>query len=216
MTNASRSPFQFGRRLAAFAAICAAFAVSTFPARANIIDEWTSVTAPPAPALQSIAVDRATTALLLLDFVKQTCGGPRCMAAVPGVTKLLQAARAHRVPVVYSVTLAAAIGDTLPALAPITGDPSVQGTPDKFLNTDLQQILTRMGVKTVIVCGVSANGAVLYTASHAALAGLNVVVPVDGAPADTAYAEQFSMWELANAPRISANVKLTTVDRIAF
>jgi nicotinamidase-related amidase len=186
------------------------------PAQATIIDDWASVKAPPPPAVQSVTVDPATTALLLLDFVKQTCSGLRCAAAVPGVTAMLQAARAHHVLVVYSVTLASTVADILPPLAPLSGDPSVQGTPDKFLNTDLQQILTQHGIKTVIVAGMAANGAVLYTASHAAQAGFDVVVPIDGAPAQTAYAEQFVVWNLANAPRISTRVKLTTTDRIAF
>ncbi len=183
---------------------------------ATIIDDWSNVKVPPAPTLQTVSVDRGTTALLILDFVKQTCGGPRCTAALPAVAKLLQAARASRVPVIYSYTVTSTLADTLPPVAPVGGEPSVQSGPDKFLNTDLQQILTRQGIKTVIIMGMSAQGAVLYTASHAALAGFAVVVPVDGAPSEVPYAEQFVVWNLANAPRISAAVKLTTSDRITF
>src|SRR5665213_1746970 len=181
-------------------ALCAFMAFSRFPAQASVVDDWSSIKVPPPPALQSITVDPATTALLLLDFVKQTCGGPRCTAAVPAMTKLLQAARANHVMVVYSYTVASTLADTLPPLAAMPGDASVKAGPDKFLNSDLQQILTRAGIKTVIVTGMSANGAVLYTASHAAMAGFNVVVPIDGAPSETPYAEQFVVWELANAP----------------
>ena len=183
---------------------------------ATIVDDWSSVKVPPPPTLQAVTVDRGSTALLLLDFIKQTCGGPRCTAALPAVAKLLQAARASHVPVIYSYTPTSTLADTLPPLAPMGGEPSVQSGPDKFLNTDLQQILTRQGIKTVIVTGMSAQGAVLYTASHAALAGFAVVVPVDGAPSEVPYAEQFVVWNLANAPRIAAAVKLTTTDRITF
>lgn len=43
-------------------------AVSTATA-ANIIDEWASVKAPPAPELKTVTVDPKTTALLMLDFM---------------------------------------------------------------------------------------------------------------------------------------------------
>jgi nicotinamidase-related amidase len=204
------------RSVLASVALGALMAVSMAPAGATIVDDWSSVKTPPPPALQTVTVDPASTALLLLDFVKQTCGGPRCSAAVPAVAKMLQAARAHHVAVVYSYTVASTLADTLPPLAPLPGDPSVQAGPDKFLKSDLEQILTRLGVKTVIVAGMSANGAVLYTASHAAMAGFNVVVPIDGAPSEIPYAEQFVVWNLANAPRISTVVKLTTTDRLNF
>ena len=204
------------RSVVASAALCALMAFSLGPAQATVVDDWSSIKVPPPPALQSITIDPATTALLSLDFVKQTCGGPRCTAAVPAMAKLLQAARANHVMVVYSYTVASTLADTLAPLAPLAGDASVQGGPDKFLNSDLQGILTRGGIKTVIVTGMSANGAVLYTASHAAMAGFNVVVPIDGAPSEVPYAEQFVVWNLENAPRISAVVKLTTSDRLKF
>ena len=37
----------------------------------TIIDEWASVKAPPAPELTAVTVNPKTTALLMLDFVKQ-------------------------------------------------------------------------------------------------------------------------------------------------
>jgi nicotinamidase-related amidase len=195
---------------------CALVALSTLPTQATVVDDWATIKVPPPPAVQSVTVDPATTALLVLDFVKQTCGGPRCTAALPAVAKLLQSARANHVMVVYSITVVSTLADTLPAVAPLPGDAYVQGGPDKFLNSKLQQILTDKGIKTVIVTGMSANGAVLYTASHAAVSGFNVVVPLEGAPSETPYAEQFTAWNLANAPRISTAVKLTTIDRLTF
>ncbi|MGD1065728.1 MAG: isochorismatase family protein [Vulcanimicrobiaceae bacterium] len=217
MTTATeRRTRRIGRWLPILVASSALVALSVHPAQATVIDDWASVKVPPPPTVQSVTVDPATTALLLLDFVKQTCSGPRCIAVVPAVTSMLQAARAHHVMVVYSITLASTLADIVPPLAPLPGDPSVQGTPDKFLNTDLQQILTSHGIRTVIVAGVAANGAVLYTASHAAQTGFDVIVPVDAAPAETPYAEQLTAWNLANAPRISARVKLTTTELIQF
>jgi nicotinamidase-related amidase len=195
----------------------AVIAFLTLPAQgATIIDDWSTVKAPPPPALQSVTVDPATTALLVLDFVKQTCSGPRCTAALPNVTKVVQNARAAHVPLIYSFTATSTMADTLPPVAPLGGEPAVQAGPDKFLGTDLGQILTQKGIKTVVVMGMSAQGAVLYTASHAALTGLTVVVPVDAMPSEVPYAEQYVVWALANAPRLSANVKLTSSDKLTF
>jgi nicotinamidase-related amidase len=205
------------RSFALSAALWFVLAAAPFGAHAaTIVDDWGSVVAPPPPALQSVSVDPATTALLVLDFVKQTCGGPRCQATVPTVAKFLQAARAARVPVIYSYTNTSAMSDTLPAVAPVGAEPTVVGYADKFVGSDLQAILTRLGTKTVIVMGMSAQGAVLYTASHAAFLGLNVVVPIDGVASEVPYAQQYVVWALANAPRVSALTKVTTTDRVTF
>jgi nicotinamidase-related amidase len=64
--------------------------------------------------------------------------------------------------------------------------------------------------------GTAAHGAVLYTASAAALRGLKVIVPVDGMSANTTYPEQYTAWHLVNAPVVSANVTLTKLDLIKF
>jgi nicotinamidase-related amidase len=194
-----------------------ALALAALPGHAaTIIDDWSTVRVPTPPPVQTVPVDPSTTALLVLDFVKQTCGGPRCTAAVPVAAKLLGRARSSKMLVVYSYIFGGTLADTLAPVAPLGGEPAVQAGPNKFLGTDLQQILTQKGIKTVIVTGTSAQGAVLYTASHAALTGLKVLVPVDTMPAEVPYAEQFVAWNLANAPRISANVTLTTSDRLTF
>ena len=50
----------------------------------TIIDEWSTVKAPPLPRLTSVAVDPHSTALLMLDFLKQNCpSNPRSVATVP-------------------------------------------------------------------------------------------------------------------------------------
>jgi hypothetical protein len=54
----------------------------------TIVDEWATVKAPKPPELKSVTLDPKTTALLVLDFVKQTCDAerrPRCLTSVPKV-----------------------------------------------------------------------------------------------------------------------------------
>jgi nicotinamidase-related amidase len=185
----------------------------------TIIDEWDMVKTPPPPELKPVTVDPQTTALLLLDFNRQTCNAerrPRCVASIPRVKKLLAEARAKGGSVIYSLSAGATTSDIAQDLSPREGEPAVTSGPDKFLGTDLEKILKEKNIKTVIVAGTAAHGAVLYTASGAALRGMRVIVPVDGISAESLYPEQYTAWNLANAPRVSNQVTLTTTDRIKY
>ena len=202
--------------LALAAALGPGFAASGARA-ASIIDDWANVKAPPAPPLKTVTVDPKTTALLLLDFVKPICNRyPRCVAAVPTVKKLLDAARANKVMVVYSGIPKVPVSEVMTQLAAAGGDPYVQSWPNKFLSTDLEKILKDRGIKTVIVTGVSAVGAVLATASDATQRGFDVILPVDGMAAQDLYSEQYAVWHLTHAPIISKHVTLTDVGMIKF
>ena len=88
--------------------------------------------------------------------------------------------------------------------------------PDKFLGTDLEKIMLERGIKTVIVTGTAAHGAVLYTASASALRGMQVILPVDGMSAESTYAEQYVAWNMMNAPRVSSQSVLTRIDMINY
>ena len=106
----------------------------------TIIDEWNAVKVPPAPELKSVTIDPKVTALLMLDFNKQTCNAerrPRCIATIPKVQKLLTEARAKGIPVIYTLSAGAAATDIAKELAPLPGEPVVASGPDKFIGTDL-------------------------------------------------------------------------------
>ena len=180
----------------------------------TIVDEWAGVKAPPPPELKPVTIDPKVTALLMLDFVKQFCGPrPRCVASLPKVQRLLTQARAKGVQVLYS--LGTTVADIYPEVAPVGGEHVVTSGPDKFLNTDLEKVLKEKGIKVVIAVGVAAEGAVLHTASGAALRGFKVIVPVDGM-SSTPYAEQYTAWHLTNAPRLGPQTTLTRIDLIGY
>ncbi len=180
----------------------------------TIVDEWANVKAPPPPQLKPVKINPKDTALLMLDFLKQNCPlRPRCVASIPRVQTLLNQAREKGVQVVYSL---AGKTDILPEVAPRAGEPVVSSGPDKFLNTDLEKILKEKGIKTVIVVGTAAEGAVLSTASGSALRGLKVIVPVNGMSSVTTFAELYTAWHLANAPRIESQVTLTKIELIGY
>jgi nicotinamidase-related amidase len=200
--------------------LAALFSLAALPASAGtIIDDWTTVQAPPAPVLKPATVDPQTTALLILDIVRQGCNAerrPRCLDTLPAVHTLLGRARAAGVMVGYSLVKGATAADILPPVAPVGGEPMVTSGTDKFLGTDLEATLKAKGIKTVIILGVVAQGAVITTATEAALRGFEVVVPVDGVSSDQIYAEQFTAWTLVNAPVIAGHVALTRSDLIGF
>ncbi len=184
---------------------------------ADIVDEWASVKAPPAPTLKPVTVDPSTTALLMLDFMNQNCGKrPRCLATIPAMKKLLAAARAAKVLVVYSLIAKTTPADVIKDVAPEAGEPHVLSGPDKFLHTDLEKILKDKGIKTVIAVGTSSNGAVLYTASGAIFRGMKAIVPVDGMSAPDAYADLSTVFTFTNAPRLSTESTLTRSEMIKF
>ena len=188
------------------------------PASAQtIVDEWATVQAPKPPELKPVTLDPKTTALLVLDFVKQTCNverRPRCLTSVPKVQALLKLARDKGVVVVHSITTAATPADIAKELTPAEGEPIVKAPADKFFKTDLEKILNDKGIKMVVIVGTAAQGAVLNTASQAAFRGLQVIIPLDGMSAENTYFEQYTAYHLANAPGVGQQVTLTKIDLI--
>jgi len=188
---------------------------------ASVIDNWASVKAPPAPELKPVKIDPKTTALLMLDYIKQICNAeryPRCPQRLPTVKKLLDQARANGVMIVYTGTTTpnSERADIVPSVAPKGDEPFVKSVLDKFLNTDLEKILKDKGITTVIAVGQLAQGAVITTGSEAAQRGFKVIVAVDGIAAQDDYYEQYTVWHLGNAPLLSNRVTLTSTDLIKF
>ncbi len=220
------------RHLFSLAALAVALACGAPAPAQTIIDEWSSVKTPPAPELKPVMADPKTTALLMMDFIKQFCNTevrPRCVASIPKIEKLLAEARAKGVTIVYTLVPTAGpnvpspvIGDTLPAVAPKGNEPVIVSLVDKFIlndkDTGLANILKEKGITTVIAVGTAAHGAVLYTASTAALRGFNVIVPVDGMATvgEDTYVEQYVAYHLTHAPVFSPKVTLTRTDMMKF
>jgi nicotinamidase-related amidase len=200
----------------------AAAVLNVVPVRANdITTEWATVKPPPAPELKPATVDPKTTALLVLDFMKANCGTrPRCVASIPNVKKLIDAARAHDMMVFYSLVGSNPKPEAMvdQTLAPRDGEWVPRGGADKFIGSDLEQRLKDKGIKTVIVTGTSAQGAVGGTTNGAAQRGYKAVVPVDGMSAEDAYNEQYAAWHIykGGPAALVNNATLTRSDLIKF
>lgn len=183
----------------------------------TIVEKWNTVTPPTPVELKAATVSPANTAFLVLDIEERTCNTqarPRCVESAPRIGAFLARARAAGMPVVHSLTSKGTPETILPEARPLPGEPIVQSSVDKFFNTELEAILKKLGVSNVIITGTTAEGAVLHTATGAAMRGLNVIVPVDGMSAGTLYAEQYTAWHLLNAPGTRARASLTRLDMI--
>ncbi len=188
---------------------CAAFAN-------DIIDEWGTAKVPPKPELKAVTLDAKTTALLLLDLSKNVCQErPRCVATVPNAKRLHDAARAAGAMVYYTTTPETFID---PSFAPKAGEFENTRGPDKFLNSNLEARLKEKGIKTVIVCGTSAQGVVLGTGSGSAQRGYKVIVPVDCMSSEDSYMEQYTAWHMykGGPNAVTSNTTLTRSTMVKF
>jgi nicotinamidase-related amidase len=182
----------------------------------TIIDEWNSVAIPPAPQLKSVMVDPKTSALLVLDMETSICNNPRCVSSISKINLLLTEIRKMSMLVIYSLTQMGNPSDIARQLAPSPVDPIVKSNVDKFYKTNLEKILQEHGIKTVIVTGYAANGAVLHTATSSAFRGFDVIIPVDCMSAVNPYAEQYTAWHMLNSPGTRNRATLTKVNLISF
>jgi len=190
---------------------------------ADILDDWDTAKAPPKPELKAVTLEGSTTALLILDMMKTNCGArPRCVATVPNVKRLHDAARKAGAMVWYS--LVGSNGQATPAdvidqeFAPKEGEWMRQNGPDKFLGSNLEEKLKGRGIKTVIVCGTSFQGVGIGTGSGSAQRGYKVIVPVDCLSSDDAYMEQYAAWHLfkGGPAVVTSQVTLTRSTMMKF
>jgi len=204
-------------------ALPTAFLPCNTPAQAGaeetILEAWDTIKAPARVDLKAVKVEPTKSAFLVLDIEQLTCNAerrPRCVASVPKIRKFLEKARAKGLTVVYSLTSRGTRETILPGVTPLSTEPVVKSSVDKFYRTDLQQILRERGITTVIIAGTTAEGAVLHTATGASMRGFQVIVPIDGMSAATLYAEQYTAWHLVNAPGSRQRTTLTRFDMIEF
>lgn len=198
--------------------------VATWPqtARAQgIIEEWDSIKAPPPPVdkIKPVQIDVKKTALLSLDWNKRTCTAERrvrCFKVLPKIEKLLAEARSRNMVVVHGLAGSMKASDIVDSVAPKGDEPVITGKGDKFTGSDLEKMLKDKGIDAVIIVGTSANSAVMYTAFGAVVRGFKAIVPIDGMPADTAYQEQFAIYQIAYGSRLNEKAVLTRTDLLKF
>jgi nicotinamidase-related amidase len=210
-------------RGAAAAAVTILMAFAASSSATDILDDWATAKAPPPPELKSVTLEGSTTALLILDMMKANCGArPRCVATVPNVKRLHDAARTAGAMVWYSLVGSngmATPADVIdPGFMPRDGEWMRQNGPDKFLGSNLEEKLKARGIKTVIVCGTSFQGVGIGTGSGSAQRGYKVIVPIDCLSAEDPYMEQYAAWHLfkGGPAVVTGQVTLTRSTMVKF
>ena len=215
--------------LKAFQRLCAGFLLAAAanglamvaPVAQALVKEWDQVKIPPMPELKPAVVDPATTAFFMISMTQDNCNSkrPRCAATIPPIAKLLREARDHQLLVIHSLTRGGSKKEQLiPDLEPRDGEPLIPAGPgpDKFIGSNLDEILKQHGIKTIVVVGTQAETAILHTGAGAAFRGYHVVVPVDGMSSNNAFPELYTAYHLATTFRIAEFVTLTTIDKVGF
>ena len=153
---------------------------------------------PPPPDPVAVALNPATTALLIFDIVDPICTRqPNCTGRmVPAIASLLARARQAGVTIAYG-TRARTMAKWLPEVLPAPADIKIESqAQDRFFNTELDKMLKAKGITTLILAGWKVSGSVTYTSVGATLRGYTVVVPVDASLDATDYEIAIGLYQI--------------------
>lgn len=207
-----------------FAHALASFLSMTGPSGSQtVIEQWNEARIPPPPEVKPVRADATKTALLLIDFNRATCNlqrRVRCGEALPKLRKILDAARAKGVLIVFKTQSSATAADIPDEIAPLATEQVFSSKTHKHLNMfswpEIVTYLKGKGIESVVVTGTAPHSTVQFSVGGAADAGFKAIVPVDGMPGDDIYQEQFTVWNIANGPVLRDNSTLTKLDMIEF
>jgi nicotinamidase-related amidase len=176
---------------------------------------------PPYDVADSVTIRAGASALIIVDmqndFVdsRGTLCVPGARGTIPAIRRLIDLARAHKIPVIYTQDWHApddpefgvwgrhAVGgswgaEIVPELSPAPEDIVVRKLRyDGFFGTTLEQELHSRSVQMVMITGTVSNICVLHTAGSAALRGIHVIVPVDAVSAITEFDQHAAFRQVA-------------------
>ena len=179
------------------------------------------INVPASPVESRVEVHPDRTALIVVDMQNDFVHprGGLCVASaqatVPAIARLLQFARGHGLPVVYTQDWhrpndpefglwgAHAVAGTWGAeivaeLAPGPDDVLIRKLRyDGFYGTSLEHELRQRRITSLIVTGTVSNICVLHTAGSAALRWFEIVVPVDAVSALTEFDQQAALRQIS-------------------
>ena len=170
---------------------------------------------------------------MLNDFVTGDLKTDRAARIVKPIQRLVEAARAHGVPVIYSndahlssdhevverwgkhAIKGTTGAEIVPELAPTKGDFVVEkrvysGFYETNLDSLLRSLYNGLGADTVVLVGVHTHICVRHTAASAFYRGYKIVVPRDGVQAFTHKAHVDGLKYLKDI----YNAEISTVDEV--
>jgi nicotinamidase-related amidase len=163
-------------------------------------------------------------ALLVIDMQKD--GMPMVPAGwqiLPVVRRVLDACRAKNIPVLFKKRVHRADGidverfrrelfartpflvegtpgaEVVEELLPLKGECQIQGARfSGFFQTDLQLLLTRMGVRTLVICGMQTPNCIRATVTDALAYDYDVLVLRDATAAQTPAIHEANLFDMKN------------------
>lgn len=178
---------------------------------------------PNKPAPKPVSLDVETTAVVTLDLSAR-CHDPKdvCSKLMQPVGEFLERVREVGLPIIFTVSASGKgtpLGEVASPLKRRQTEPVIYPDAfDKFVGGELQDFLTRNGVKSIILVGSSTNIAVLYTSSTAArVYGYQVVIPLDGINTRTQFEQDYAIHQLTILPAdANKRFEFTTLSGISF
>jgi hypothetical protein len=172
---------------------------------------------PVRPVPEPLMLDPNTTALLVLDLgARCTDAAQPCNRLVPVINGFLPGVRESSVLTIYTV---GPDGQVWPGFEPLGPAEMViqKAGPDKFFDGELDSVLRAAGIRTLVITGASANGAVLFTATSAARNyGYDLVIPLDGTVAAGDYEYELAMHQFFAVTGMREQTRFSTFAMIRF
>lgn len=182
------------------------------------------MTAPKGLEGHSCGVSLSNAALVIIDMQNDALTMlPMVGVIIPAISSILEAWRASVLPVIFKRRVQRADGvdverfriplfqhkpflvagtpgaDVVPQLRPQDRDYMVHGARfSGFFQTDLQLVLTRLGVRTLVVCGVQTPNCIRATVMDALAYDYNVIVVDDAVTAQTPAIHQANLLDMRN------------------
>jgi len=165
---------------------------------------------------------------MLNDFVSGALRCERADRIIPNIKRLIETARKHGVPVIYSndahlptdfelkkwgehAMKGTLGGEVIPELKPVKGDCVMEKRAySGFFETGLNSLLQGLQVDTLILTGLHANMCVRHTAADAFFRGYKIVVPNDATEAFTEKDYKEGLKYLKNV----YNAEITETDKV--
>lgn len=160
-----------------------------------------AVSLPALPALVPVTLDGAASSYLVLDITSNNCQTrPSCVDSLPAISSLLKRARDAKAQVIYT-NISQPGATILSQIAPQQGEPVLTATgADKFLGSNLDDLLKQRKTTTVVLVGTSGNGAVLYATYASNERGYTAVVAVDGISSSTPFDNFLAEYQVLHQP----------------
>lgn len=176
--------------------------------------------------------NRPNTALLVIDFqIGATATAWHRDEVAANIASLVEQARLNDIPVVWvkhssdAMPIGSADWELAPELKPSDDEPVVHKRyGDSFEDTDLEQVLAKLGVGRLVVCGAQTDACVISTLFGALVRGYDVTLVADAhvtddrsayglPPASEVVALINGIWQYRTAPgRTTQVVNTDSVD----